>query len=101
MARDVREEGVRVECRVSSGSPSEEILETARTWNAEMIVLSSHGRGESVSFGLGGTAHKVTSAASASVLLVRIPPGSTEPAEFRGVERILVPVDGSPRAEWA
>lgn len=89
------------ESRLASGRASEEILATARSWDADMIVLTTHGRGGSKSFGLGGTAHKILSAAPTSVLLVRIAAESMEPRSFEGLRRILVPVDGSARAQWA
>lgn len=95
------EEEISSESRLASGRASEEILAVARSWEADVIVLTTHGRGGTASFGLGGTAHKVLSAASTSVLLVRIATDSMEPRPFEGLRRILVPVDGSARAQWA
>ncbi|MBI4522018.1 MAG: universal stress protein, partial [Gemmatimonadetes bacterium] len=93
-------QGGEVETFVTVGRASESILETARDWGADLMALSSHGRSGPSRFGLSGTAHKVLSAGETSILLVRVPcaaPGPSEPE----LKRILVPVDGSARSEWA
>lgn len=88
---------VEVDVDVSVGPPAEEILETAHVRRADVVALTSHGRGEASAGSMAGTAHKVVAGADTSVLVV---PGASEepPPELR---RIVVGVDGSPRSEWA
>lgn len=75
------------------------------------MVLCAHGRSGPSSFSLGGTSQKVLSRCGTSVLMVRPVEPSASFASFAsfadtGVEeahdhRILVPLDGSQRAQWA
>lgn len=86
---------------VSDGDPAEEILQCGRERNVDLIVLSTHGRGRRAPFRLGNTVQQVISAAGVSVMIVptEVPePSADSEAVFR---RILVPLDGSRRAEWA
>lgn len=86
-----------VDLDVGGGSAAEEILEAARTRRADLLVITSHGEGGASEFPLAGTAHKVTSAAEVSLLIV--PTERSEPSGPSGP--ILVPLDGSQRGEWA
>jgi nucleotide-binding universal stress UspA family protein len=53
------------------GSPAEEILEEARVWPADLIVLGSHGHGGLRSLVLGSVASRVMHHAQCSVEVVR------------------------------
>lgn len=101
VARDLREDGLDVRTRVTQGPAAEEILAAAAGWEADLIVLSPHGKGESVGFRTGGTASKVVSAAPTSILLSRPAEPPAPSGEGREMERIVVPVDGSSRGDWA
>ena len=57
--------------RASSGDTPEQIVEIARTAEAELIVLGSRGMSEWKSLLLGGVANKVVQHATCPVLLVR------------------------------
>lgn len=96
----LQEEGVEAEAIVTAGKPSEAILETAREQKADLVALCSHGAGGSSPFKVSGTAHKVLSSGALSVLLVRAGERPRTP-EDSTVKRILVPMDGSARSEWA
>jgi nucleotide-binding universal stress UspA family protein len=78
---------------------ADSILERARAGQADLIVMASHGRGPLGRFGAGGVADQLIRRAGVPVLLVR--PAETAPAIFPGpaLEDILVPLDGSARAE--
>lgn len=86
-----------VDIDVGVGQPAEAILEAARARRADLIALTTHGRGEALGVALAGTAHKVISGAGPSVLVL---PASSE-REAPGLRRIVVGLDGSPRGEWA
>lgn len=101
LAERLRMGGRRVETAFAEGRAADEILQAARERSADLIVLSTHGTTGQSRFNLGGTAQKVVSQAGRSVLIVRASEGrGAEPAEARH-ERILVPLDGSQRAQWA
>ncbi len=80
--------------RVAQGFPAEQIAVVAREIAADLTILSSHGKGDSVAPVLGSIAQHVLSTVDGSVLLVQpsskmaIPP-----------KRIMVPLDGSVRSE--
>lgn len=101
LAERLRRGGRRVETAFAEGRAADEILQAARERSADLIILSTHGTTGQSRFNLGGTAQKVVSQAGRSVLIVRASEGrGAEPAEARH-ERILVPLDGSQRAQWA
>ena len=88
---------ITVDIDVGVGGAGEEILETARVRQVDLVAITTHGRGEAMGLPMAGTAHKVIVAAETSVLVV--------PAAAAGApvapRRVLVGVDGSPRSEWA
>lgn len=93
--------GIEAETVVSSGHPAREILRTASSEEADLVVMTVSGDGGGGISGMGGTAHQLIAGADVSVLLVR--PASRGNVESGDgiVERILVPVDGSSRGDWA
>jgi len=95
-AEQIREEGIQVSTHVSVGRPADEILEVARAKNVSIISLSTHGVGGASQFQAGGTARKITSKAERSLLVVR-----DGGRRRTWLKRILVPLDGSPRGDWA
>lgn len=101
LAERLRGQGARATGVLAEGGAAEEILKQVREQAADLVVLSSHGRGGPDAFSLGGTSQKVLSRVDASVLVVRAaePPGDIA-AEVR-YPRVMVPLDGSQRAEWA
>ena len=54
------------------GSPAHEILECARNWPAQMILLGSHGRGGLEKLLLGSVSHYVASHSPCSFCIVRV-----------------------------
>lgn len=100
VAERLAEEGTETEAIVTTGKPSEAILETARERGADLVAITSHGAGGASPFEVSGTAHKVLSSGDLSVLLVRMGEGARTPEENH-LKRILVPMDGSARSEWA
>jgi len=58
---------------VLSGNPKEVILEEAKDWNADLIVVGSHGRRGLKRFLLGSVAEAVAMNAHCSVVVVRGP----------------------------
>lgn len=99
-ARRFPSDAGRVDVEVVAGPAPEAIVEKIRRCQFDLVLLSTHGAGGLSAFPVGGTAHKVISAADASVLVVRAsPPASAD--EPTKLDRILVGVDGSANGEWA
>lgn len=101
LAQRLRVDGRRVTTALAEGRAAEEILRAAHDRIADLVVLSTHGSGGHSRFHLGSTAHKVISEAGVSVLIVRSSQDrDAGPSEARH-HRIMVPFDGSQRAQWA
>jgi len=73
---EVRSQGIVAESRLAEGLAHREIIELARTWQADMIVIGTHGRTGLTHALMGSTAEKVVMKARCPVLTVR-PPGHT------------------------
>src|SRR5664280_2478234 len=76
--------------------PAEKISLWARDHRVDLTVLATHGEGGSTEWDLGSTARKIIDRAPGLVLLV--PPSAPE-ARIVHYRRLLVPLDGSSRAE--
>jgi nucleotide-binding universal stress UspA family protein len=99
VAGRVGELGVRTSIDVVSGNPSDEILEGIRRWEADLVILSSHGEGGAEAFPCGGTTSKVVASADTSFLVIRN--GVTVDPHEVPLHRVVVPLDGSNRGNWA
>jgi nucleotide-binding universal stress UspA family protein len=97
----LREEGLRVASAVTlTGTVAPALVTYAHDLDLDLVVMATHGRGGLSRMWLGSTADHLIRHLTIPVLLVR--PQSARTAEVpRGVERILVPLDGSPLAEQA
>jgi nucleotide-binding universal stress UspA family protein len=102
LATRLKEAGLKVRGEVAEGNVEETIVGEAIAKKADLIVVSTHGRGGFSEFGLGGTAAKVLVSAGVSVLVVRSASDMAETADLAfGYDRVLVAVDCSPRSDWA
>lgn len=108
LAAKLGAQGIRTRAALAEGNAAEEVLRLVRKERADLVVLCAHGRSGPSSFSLGGTSQKVLSRCGTSVLMVRPvePSASSASSSDAGVEearyhRILVPLDGSQRAQWA
>lgn len=89
--------GMTASTTISEGYPQAEILEYAKEWKANYLVLGSHGHSRLVRFFLGSTCQTVLRNAPCSVELVRDRRSSTEstiPQPFK----VLIATDGSESA---
>lgn len=108
LAAKLGAQGIRTRTALAEGNAAEEVLRLVRKERADLVVLCAHGRSGPSSFSLGGTSQKVLSRVGTSVLVVRPAEASAPfeeaprevPKEVR-YQRILVPLDGSQRAQWA
>ncbi len=105
-AERLRSEEISVETAVRLGNPAETILEQAMARQVELIVMSTHGRTGVARWALGSVAERVARTSPVPVLLL---PGAVPAATLLTMKspqaattpRILVPLDGSAKAEAA
>lgn len=96
VAATLERQGREVETRVAWGDPAEQILAAAT--GADLIIMTTHGRGAGERILYGSVADRVVRHAPIPVLLVR---GGERPVKESPVSRLIVPLDGSPLAEQA
>ena len=89
--------GWNVEARVLSGTPEWELIDAARDWKADLIVVGSQGRSAIGRLLIGSVSKKVVTDSDTSVRVVR----SVERKKDGAPPRILIGVDGSPAAAEA
>jgi nucleotide-binding universal stress UspA family protein len=100
ITRRVRERApVPVRSSLPTGNVADELIEAARQNVADLIVMTTHGRGALSRFWLGSVADEIVRRGPAPVLLVRPPEGPVDITVEPPVRRVLVPLDGSPLAE--
>jgi nucleotide-binding universal stress UspA family protein len=81
------------------GDPAEQILQVVRDLNVGLIVMTTHGRGALGRRAFGSVADAVARTSPVSVFVVRPMDGET-PID-PDIQRLVVPLDGSPLAEAA
>ena len=95
-----QEAGLRAQVTVQEGLVAEGITEFAQGQRMKLIVLSSHGRNGATPWGMSSTSQKIILSAPTSIFIVRASQPHPESAsEIALYQRILVPLDGSQRAE--
>jgi nucleotide-binding universal stress UspA family protein len=93
-------EGLAPAVEVVQGRPAEQIVQTARERGADLVALASHGASGTDAWTRSATAERVVALADTSILVL---PTHREYEPTRGwrLERLLLPLDCSPRAEAA
>jgi len=97
-AQRLRVAGQMVRTEIAVGDPAERIVDTAVNLDAGMIVMASHGRGALGRLIYGSVADRVAREATIPTMVVRARQVELGPV---GITRLVVPLDGSPRAEAA
>ena len=101
-ADKLQEDGMEATWELGEGRAATEILKLEMRVEADLVVLGTHGRGGPTEFAMGSTSLQYLSRAPGSVLLV---PTAGEQRHrlvgATGLRRMLVPLDGSRRSEWA
>jgi nucleotide-binding universal stress UspA family protein len=91
--------GIDASIAVVTGSPAPEIVRYAEREGFDLVALATHGRSGVERLAFGSVADEVLRTTTIPLLLVR--PGEGWAAAPRAINRILVPLDGSPEAEAA
>jgi nucleotide-binding universal stress UspA family protein len=97
-----QESSIRARTAVMEGLVAEGITEYAQNQGMKLIVLSSHGRNGLTQWGISSCTQKIILSAQTSLLIVRAHQYGVHPYELSETpvyQRILVPLDGSQRAE--
>jgi nucleotide-binding universal stress UspA family protein len=94
------EEGVTPAVEIVQGRPAEQILQAARECGADLIALASHGGSGTDAWTRSATVERVIALADTSMLVLPTQRDS-EPTRGWHLERVLLPLDCSPRAEVA
>lgn len=89
-----------VEAVQLEGPAAERIVEYARDNEVDLILLSSHGRSGLTGWNVSSVVQKVILRANRSVMIVRAYEAGEVGLESLTYRRILVPLDGSRRAEY-
>ncbi len=87
----------KVRAEALAGAPSLALIQKADKWDADLVVVGSHGRSALGRFLLGSVSRKVAMESHCSVRVAR----HTIENVHEGRERIIIGVDGSPSAEGA
>jgi nucleotide-binding universal stress UspA family protein len=88
-------QGVQVSRTVGEGDPAAGILERVESAKPDLVVMASHGRFGPWRWVRGSVAERVLRRCSVPLLIAQPGEAGTPAPEFK---RILVPLDGSPRA---
>ena len=95
-------EGVQVSSVLLEGEVSRALVAEAEAWEADLVVMSTHGHGGLARIWLGSVTDEVVRASPAPVLLVRPPEdGRDLPVAPAGFRHVVITLDGTPFAEQA
>jgi nucleotide-binding universal stress UspA family protein len=93
--------GVPMDREVDSGPPVRTLAERIRALEADLVVMTTHGRGPLHRAWLGSVADGLLRRGPAPILLVRAGEGEVGLSDRPGIRRILVLLDGSDLSESA
>ena len=91
--------GLQAQVAVLEGVAASRIIEFAHSKSVDLLVLCTHGRSGPSIWNVSGTVRKVIQLACIPVLLIRAQQSVAGDLKERPIRRMLVPLDGSPRAE--
>jgi nucleotide-binding universal stress UspA family protein len=95
----LRELDLDVRRQLLEGKPAERIVEFAHEEQVDLIVISSHGQSGLSEWNVNSVVQKVILRAYTPVLIVRAYQAVSEDLDGLSYERVLIPLDGSRRAE--
>lgn len=89
----------KLDSKILTGHPAEEIVDYAQKENIDLIVMSTHGKTGIKRWTIGSVADKVVKAASKPVMLIRAKGDRSDMREKDLLDKVLVPLDGSKGSE--
>jgi nucleotide-binding universal stress UspA family protein len=95
----LQDAGLQVSTYRCDGKPAEQIIEVAHSWNADLILMSSHGQSGISPWNVSSVVQQVILRAHRSLMIIRAyQPVTAELTDLR-YNKIFLPLDGSQRAE--
>lgn len=91
--------GLPTETHILEGFAAEQVIEFSDTHGFQLIILSSHGQSGLSDWGVSSVVLKIALRSSTSVMIVRAAQPPVADITNLRYQRILVPMDGTPRAE--
>lgn len=91
--------GLEVEAHHMEGDAADNIVELCRSTEIDLVILSSHGSSGLTGWNISSVVHKVVQRVRTSIMIVRAYHPTSSKIEPFIYDRILVPLDGSQRAE--
>ena len=101
VAGRLRNTGLPVECTLLEGPPANSIIDFAYGHNIDLIILSSHGLSGLSGWNVNSIVTKIILRARLSTMIVRAYKSRPKHLTDLSYKRLLVPLDGSQRAECA
>jgi nucleotide-binding universal stress UspA family protein len=99
IATRLQNAGLRASTHLYDGRPAEQIIEVAHSWNADLILMSSHGQSGLSPWNVSSVVQQVILRAHRSLMIIRAyQPVTTDLTGLR-YRKIFLPLDGSQRAE--
>ena len=99
VAARLQNAGLRVSTHLYDGRPAEQIIEVAHSWNADLILMSSHGQSGISPWNVSSVVQQVILRAHRSLMIIRAYQPVTEDLTGLRYHKIFLPLDGSQRAE--
>jgi len=99
LANRFQEAGLQAEAALLEGHAAEHILTFARNHDVDLIVMSTHGQSGLSGWNVSSVVQKVILGMHIPVMIVRAYMCATSEMKPLQYQRLMVPLDGSPRAE--
>jgi len=99
IAGRLQDAGLRVSLQLCDGRPAEQIIETARSLDSDLILMSSHGQSGISPWNVSSVVQQVILRAHRSLMIIRAYQPTTADLTGLRYSKIFLPLDGSQRAE--
>jgi nucleotide-binding universal stress UspA family protein len=99
IAEQLKNVGLRISTHLYEGKSAEQTIEVAHSWNADLILMSSHGQSGISPWNVSSVVQQVILHANRSLLIIRAYQPVVEDLASLSYHKILLPLDGSQRAE--
>ncbi len=99
IAERLKKAGLLVSKQLVDGRPAEQIIDAAHSWNADLIIMSSHGQSGLSPWNVSSVVQQVVLRSHRSLMIIRAYHSVTEDLTGLQYHRIFLPLDGSQRAE--
>jgi len=99
IAERLQSAGLRVSTNLYDGRPAEQIIEVAHSWDADLILMSSHGQSGISPWNVSSVVQQVILRAHRSLMIIRAYQPVTTELTGLYYHKIFLPLDGSQRAE--